>query len=155
MTDAARPPAHRAPDDALQPLPAPIDPAVAFPAPALYFVTSVPPGPASQFVDVENDAAHSLTVGNWTHAPGMDDLQPHERFAALRVTGPQFAAALLPGVSFAVRLDEVRDGAQINDHVRVAVFAGPDPEHRAQCGMLVMRRPEAEALQALLGAARR
>lgn len=58
-------------------------------------------------------------------------------------------------VSFAVRLDEVRDGARINDHVRAVVFAGPDDQHRGQCGVLVMRRDEAEALQALLGEARR
>lgn len=142
-------------DAALSSLPDPIDPAVLAPGPALHFVTSIPPGPASQFVDVENDAGQSLRLGAWTDAPGMETLQPHERFAALRVTGPEFTAALQPHVSFAVRLDEVRDGASINDHVRVVVFAGSDPEHRAQCGVLVMRRPEAEALQALLGQARR
>lgn len=123
--------------------------------PALYFVTAVPPGPTSQFVDVENDQAHSLRLGNWTIAPGQAELGPDVAHAALRVTGPDFAAALVPGVSLAVRLDEVRDGAQINDHVRVVVFAGPDPDHRAQCGVLVMRRNEGEALQALLGEARR
>lgn len=136
-------------------LPAPIDPAVAFPGPALYFVTSEPPGPAAQFVDMENDAGQSIHVGNWTDAPEQAWLQPGERFAALRVTGPQFTAALIPGISLAVAVDEVRDGAQINDHVRVRVFAGPDPDHRSLCGVLVMRRPEAEALQALLGQARR
>lgn len=65
------------------------------------------------------------------------------------------ALGISDSMSFAVRLDEVRDGAQINDHVRAVVFAGPDAAHRAQCGVLVMRRPEGEALQALLGEARR
>lgn len=136
-------------------LPTPIQPETFAPGPALYYVTTYPPGPQSQFADVETDAGQSVSLGTWTSPPSQSELEPVDRFAALRVTGPQFAAALVPGVSLAVRLDEVRDGAQINDHVRVAVFAGPDPDHRAQCGVLVMRRPEAEALQALLGAARR
>ena len=146
MTDAAHP----------APLPDHLQPAArSLERPALYYVTTYGPGPQSQFADVENDAGQSVSLGTWTTPPGQDDLEPVERFAALRVTGPEFTAALVPGTSFAVALDEVRDGAQIGDHVRVRVFAGPDPDHRGLCGVLVMRRPEAEALQALLGEARR
>jgi hypothetical protein len=54
-------------------------------------------------------------------------------------------------VSFAARATPDTGGS----HSTVAVFAGPDADHRAFCGSVVMRHDEAQAFVALLGEARR
>lgn len=42
-----------------------------------------------------------------------------------------------------------RTAAGYGDHVTVSVFAGPDADHRAHVGTLIMRASEADALVAL------
>lgn len=49
-------------------------------------------------------------------------------------------------VSFKVRTDVPPDSARIGQHVRCIVFAGPDPDHRAHSGVLVLLPDEAQAL---------
>jgi hypothetical protein len=56
-----------------------------------------------------------------------------------------------PAHSFAARVTPDTGGS----HSTVDVFAGPDADHRAFCGRIVMRADEAQAFAALLGEARR
>lgn len=37
---------------------------------AINIVLNRPPGPASDFVEIENDLGHSVTIGQWHEEPG-------------------------------------------------------------------------------------
>jgi hypothetical protein len=51
---------------------------------AINIIMMKPPGPESQFVEIEDDEGHSIDVGTWMPMPPLDGT-PHDGWWKLRI----------------------------------------------------------------------